>query len=89
MKRSRQHYLGLRKVTVDDQLPGREIRLKKGEQVFISISDRGRDRRYRLRSIDSDQFYPERFLIADQHCDDQRAASIPFDGVHRKRFGSI
>jgi cytochrome P450 len=46
MERSRQHYLGLRTVTVDDQLSGSVIRLKKGEQVFISIYNRGRDRRY-------------------------------------------
>ncbi len=82
MERSRQHYLGLCTVIVDDPLPGRKIRLKKGEQVFISISDLRRDRRYRLWSIDSDQFYPERFLIANQHCDDQRAPSIPFGGGH-------
>jgi hypothetical protein len=38
-------------------------------------------------SLGPDQFYPERFLIEDQHSNDNRAASIPFGGGHRQCIG--
>jgi cytochrome P450 len=77
----------LRTVTVDDQLPASGVHLKKGEQVFISIYNLGRDTRYWSGSIDPDQFYPERFLIKDQQSNDNRAAFIPFGGGHRQCIG--
>ena len=80
-------YSSLRTVMVDDQLPASRIHLKKGEQIFISIYNLGRDKRYWSGAIDPDQFYPERFLIEEQHSNDKSAASIPFGSGHRQCIG--
>jgi cytochrome P450 len=77
----------LRTLTVDDQLPASGVYLKKGEQVFISIYNLGRDPRYWSESIDPNHFYPERFLIEDHQSNDKRAASIPFGGGNRQCIG--
>jgi cytochrome P450 len=77
----------LRTLTLDDKLPASGVYLKKGEQLFISIYNLGGDTRYWSGSIDPDQFYPERFMIEDQHSNDNRAASIPFGGGHRQCIG--
>ena len=77
----------LRTLIVDDQLPASGVHLKKGEQIFISIYNLGRDARYWSGSIDPDQFYPERFLIEDHQSNDRRAAWIPFGGGHRQCIG--
>ena len=77
----------LRTVMADDQLPASKVQLKKGDQIFMSIYNLGRDQRYWSESIDPDQFYPERFLIEDHLTNDSRAASIPFGGGHRQCIG--
>lgn len=77
----------LRILTADDQLPASKVHLKKGDQIFISIYNLGRDGRYWSESIDADQFYPERFCIDDDQTSDTRMASIPFGGGHRPCIG--
>lgn len=77
----------LRTLTADDQLPASKVHLKKGDQIFISIYNLGRDGRYWSESVDPDQFYPERFRTEDDQTSDKRTASIPFGGGHRPCIG--
>lgn len=77
----------LRRLTTDDRLPASGILLKKGDDVFISIYNFGRDPRYCSGSVGPNQFYPERFLSEDDSKSNNKRASIVFGGGHRQCIG--
>jgi cytochrome P450 len=72
-----------RTLTTDDRLPGSNVQLHKGDEVFIPFNTLSRDKRY--WKIDPDLFYPERFQGEDK--DHHLYASIPFGGGHRQCIG--
>jgi cytochrome P450 len=72
-----------RTLTMDDRLPGSDVQLCKGDEVFIPFNTLSRDKRY--WKIDPDLFYPERFQGEDK--DHHVYASIPFGGGHRQCIG--
>ena len=72
----------IRTVTTDDRLPKSGVQLSKGEQIFISFYNLGRDERY---WSNPNQFYPERFLNNQSpEFNNNKAALIPFGGGHRQ-----
>lgn len=72
-----------RRLTVDDRLPGTDVQLHKGDEVFLSFYNLGRDKRY--WKIDPDLFYPERFQGEDK--EHHPYALVPFGGGHRQCVG--
>jgi len=72
-----------RTLMTDDRLPGSNVQLHKGDEVFIPFNTLSRDKRY--WKIDPDLFYPERFQGEDK--DHHLYASIPFGGGHRQCIG--
>lgn len=77
----------MRTLLVDDRLPSTGAELKKGDLIFVPISNLGRDSRYWLGPVSPDQFYPERFLNEENEIHNNKAASIPFGGGHRQCIG--
>ncbi|CAF1070210.1 unnamed protein product [Rotaria sordida] len=65
----------VRILTVDDRLPSTGVELRKGDFMFIAIHNMGRDRRYWQGPVD-----PERFLVAGNDVNNNKAVSIPFGG---------
>ncbi|CAF1142003.1 unnamed protein product [Rotaria sp. Silwood1] len=75
----------IRTLIVDDRLPKTGVQLKKGDQIFISFYNLGRDARY---WSNPDQFYPERFLNQSEEIgNNNKAALISFGGGHRQCAG--
>lgn len=71
----------IRTLTADDRLPKSGVQLRKGDQIFISFYNLGRDARY---WSSPDEFYPERFLDQSEETINNKAALIPFGGGHRQ-----
>ena len=72
-----------RTLTVDDRLPESGVQLCKGDEVYISIHNLARDPQN--WSIDSDIFYPERFLGGGKPL--HPYAFVPFGSGHRQCIG--
>lgn len=72
-----------RTLTADDRLPASDAQLYKGDQVCVSFYSLARDPQY--WSIDSELFYPERFLDEDKS--HNHYALLPFGAGHRQCAG--
>jgi len=76
----------VRTLVKDDQLPGTDAPLSKGDSVIISFYTIARDKRYWSDRYDLHGFHPERFLDDPEH-KNNLSALLAFGGGHRQCMG--